>query len=410
MQLTDTELAATRDKVAKLNARAANRGWTGRVTVTSEPVEITETGESGLPVTRFRHEVTIDGEAPCYDAWTFLAKLDWDPEAGLIVSTAPGVKSVDRDGLVEGDCDHCKRDKANRRHCYLVRHADGRQLQVGSTCIKDFLGWQAHPAFVSDAQVSDELESCWGGSGGREERYSTETVLAAAWACIREFGWHPASSDSGTPTKYTVADVLDPRGDQARELSRKIRPHVPDAVAQAGVIRDYILSDAFSGDSEYVINLRAVAAAPSCPVKNFGLLVSAPQTWARSVERDLRRQAENANRVNEWAGEVGDKIEATVTIKSIRYLDGDYGTTTVYTLAGEDGRTYKWFASRSALGDEVTGQPVKLKGTIKKLDEYQGAKSTSLIRCKVIETEAAPAVPIDKAAISAHLGIEREAC
>lgn len=168
-QLTDAELAATQDKMAKLNARAARRGWTGRITVTSERVEITETGESGLPVTKIRNEVTIDGEAPCYGGWTFLASLDFDPEAGLIVSTAPGVKSVDREGLTEGGCDHCGLDITTRRYCYLVKHEDGRQLQVGSTCIKDFLGWSANPVFVSERQVSDELDSIVGG-GGREER------------------------------------------------------------------------------------------------------------------------------------------------------------------------------------------------------------------------------------------------
>ena len=389
MQLTDTEYAATAEKIARLNKRAAKRGWTGQVTITAERVEVRKHNAiTGLDVVTFRNEVTISGEPPCYEGWTFLAKVDFDPEAGVIISTAPGVDSVDRSGLVEGACDHCQKDIASRRYVYLVRHEDGRQLQVGATCLKDFLGWSANPVFISSASLDEELAECWTGGGGMEERYAVETVLAASWACIQTFGWHSASMHDGNATKHAVAAVLDPRSPKERELAAEVRPHIPDAAAMATRIREFILSDDFKGDSEYVINLKGLARAESCPVKHFGLLVSAPQAWAKSVERDLRRQAEAEERNNTFAGAVKDKIEVTATVKSIRYLEGDYGTTTVYTLAGADGRIYQWFASRSALGDEVTGDSLKLKATVKRLDEYNGAKTTVLTRAKIIEAEA----------------------
>src|SRR5258708_15012679 len=149
MQLNDSEYAATVAKIDKLNARAARRGWTGRITIEREQVEVRETTEAGFETVRVVNEVKISGEPPKYEGWTFLAKLDFDPEAGLIVSTAPGVGSVDRTGLIEGACGHCNTDR-DRRHCFLVRHEDGRQVQVGSTCIQNFLGWDAKPVFISE--------------------------------------------------------------------------------------------------------------------------------------------------------------------------------------------------------------------------------------------------------------------
>jgi hypothetical protein len=414
MQLTDSEYAATAAKVARLNERAAKRGWTGRITIYREVVEKREWNDAiGLETVRYLNEVTISGAPPRYDGWTFLARLDWDPEAGLIVSTAPGAGPVDRSELAEGACDHCGRDIATRRHVFLVRHDDGRQLQVGSTCLKDFLGWDANPVWISAPSEKDLAEE-GSGRGGAEERWGTETVLAASWACIKTFGWVSAGGyGDGVPTKHVVLDVLDPRTPRQRELAARIRPHIPDSAGQARLIRKYIASEQFTGDREYVTNLRAVARAQSCPAKNFGLLVSAPQAWARSVERDLRRQADNANRNNTWAGQVKDRIEITATVKAIRYQHGDYGTTTVYTLSGEDGRNYTWYSSAGSLGDKVTGQPVKLKGTIKKLEEYRGAKTTSLARCKVLDAEpvmpSAPSVaPASGEPIAPEL--EREAC
>lgn len=149
-------------------------------------------------------------------------------------------------------------------------------------------------------------------------------------------------------------------------------------------IREWILSDAFSGDNEYVTNLKAIAASETCAPKHFGLLVSAPQTWARSVERDLQRKADNEGRCNEWAGAIGDKLDITVTIKTINYIDSDFGTSTKYTLQDETGKVYQWFASRSALGNDVTDELIHIKGTVKKLDEWKGSKTTKLTRCKIL--------------------------
>src|ERR1035437_5142960 len=169
MELNDTEYAKTIEKIDKLNQRAAKRGWTGRITVTAETVTETKQNAIGLTVTRTYNDVTISGEPPCYDGWTFLASLDFDPEIGLVVNTAPGVEKIDRTGLADGECQHCGTNRY-RRHCYLVRNEDGKQMQVGSTCIKDFLGWSANPVFICTEKILDDL-GMGIGSSPDDERY-----------------------------------------------------------------------------------------------------------------------------------------------------------------------------------------------------------------------------------------------
>jgi hypothetical protein len=69
----------------------------------------------------------------------------------------------------------------------------------------------------------------------------------------------------------------------------------------------------------------------------------------------------------------------------VRPIEGDYGTTYLYTLREDaTGNVFKWFASREALGD-ATGRTLQLQGTVKKHEEYNGLKSTVLTRCKEIE-------------------------
>jgi hypothetical protein len=72
----------------------------------------------------------------------------------------------------------------------------------------------------------------------------------------------------------------------------------------------------------------------------------------------------------------------------------------VYTLLGEDGRTYRWYSTAGSLGHEVTDKPLRITGTIAKLEEWQGAKTTNLTRCKVIGPAAQPQlVPADREAV-----------
>jgi len=380
IDLTPAEFSLTVEKIEKLNQRAIKRGWTGLLTVTGE--EFTEETKlpSGLTKKRQMVHTIISGDAPKYDGWTFLAKVEWT-DGGMVLFTAPGVEGIDRNGITEGGCDHCGIDRY-RKHTFIVRHDDGRQLQVGRTCLKDFMGWNTNPVWVS-VPTSDDLFS-EGGFGRTAPVYTVETVLAASWACIQQFGYVPAGDYSGNATKYTVATVLDPnpRNEKDMQLSREIRPHVDRAASMAKRIREFLLSDEFSGNSEYVYNLKAIAASEYVDYKFFGFLVSAPQAWAKAQERSLIKQREREEITNEFLGEIKDKLELPVTLKSIRFLEGDYGTTSLYTFVTDDGHIVKWFSSRVVFEERDIDQPMTIKGTVKKHDEYKGTKSTVLTRCR----------------------------
>lgn len=382
MRITPGEYEATVEKIAKITARAEKRGFTGKLTVEAELVEEKKTNDLGFEVTEIFYDVTIGGEPPRYAGWEFRAKLVWDPEAGLIVSTAPGVESVNRRGLREGWCDHCK-TKRHRTETYLVGNDKGKTVQVGSTCIKDFLGWSGSIVVFYADSVTDEIEGFLSGGGYAERRWPVETVLAAAWAAIQVDGYQPASS-FGSTTKGTVGLILDPRTKWDRKRIEAYASHIERSYKQAKIIRDWLLGDGFAGDNEYVLNMKAIARAETCGPRNIGLLASAPQAWAKAQERDLVRRKEQAEIINEYVGSEKDRIEIEVHIKSIRSIEGDWGTSALYIMVGSDKHLYKWFSSSWGLGETADDTVYMLRGTVKKHDEYNGLKYTVLTRCKVI--------------------------
>lgn len=371
--LTPVELELTRDKIRKVNERAIKKGFTGRLDVVAERHESTR-NVAGFEVTEVVYKTRISGEAPCYNGWTFLAALD-STEAGFIVRTAPGVESIDRTTLEPGKCDHCGINRY-RKNSYVI--SDGtQQLQVGSSCIKDFLGWDVIPAFVSESDVEETL-SGFCGSGPRE--FTIESVLAVAWACVTQFGF-VRSMEPGS-TRDAVSDVLDPFNKASRELAEQIRPLAEQAKPMAHKLREFILSDEFSGTSEYVQNLKVLCEGDTVTHRHMGLLVSAPQAYAKHQERSFIREREKSEIVNEWMGREKEKLTLNVRIKAVRFIDGPYGCTTLYTMLSDTGYTFKWFSSKGAFGDDTTEQFFSIVGTVKKHEEYNSYKSTVLTRCK----------------------------
>jgi hypothetical protein len=200
-----------------------------------------------------------------------------------------------------------------------------------------------------------------------------------------------------------VRNAISPsRARRDKEFAEKMAPLAGEAKGKAAEIRAFILSDDFSGTSEYVTNLKAIAGAKMVSSRNFGILVSAPQAWARFNEQTLIRK-QREGKPSEWigtapdkaAGVKGSRITFTGIVEAIRYIDGLYGSTTLYQVRAEDsGVVVKWFASNNALGED-TGVRVTLRGTVKEHDEYKGNKATVLTRCTLVEDNVTEPKPYE---------------
>ena len=383
MLISLDELTATRDKFEKINARAIKRGFTGRLELQAEEKTVVYENIVGFPITEIKYEVHVIGDPPAYGGWQLLAVLDWLSEDDVIVNTAPGVESVDRSKLRFGWCDHCQTSR-RRVKSYLVGDGD-RTMQVGSTCLKDFLGWDGQVVFLASESVENELDDFSGMSGHASPSYAPTTVLAAAWAAIKLHGFVRSSDHWAFPTVERVKEILNPPRKEAAKIRDTYGPLIDESQGRAAEVLAFLLSDDFSGDSEYVRNLKVLAEQSAVGLRHFGLLVSAPQAHAKWQEKTLVRQKERDARVNEYVGDKGDKIVIEARVKSVHWSEGQYGVTTIYELITKDGHVFKWFASREALGDEPTEDYLTIKGTVKGHDEYHDLKSTVLTRCKVIE-------------------------
>lgn len=397
--LTPAEFAASKVKVTALNARAVKRGWTGRVEIAGERLVIQNTGSPrpfpDLPAAAevVRFETTITGAAPCYNSWRFLAALDGLPAADQSVSWvlryAPGVEEVaiDRTRLRAGACDHCQTIRGNRRHLYAVEHIEtGEIRQVGSSCIRDFFGWNTAPVFIS---CEDTLNVCET-TRGAGEAWTPGYVVWVALAAVDVAGW--TSRQFAGPGRVATAELVSAylagtgrSGQAAREL-------LDPAMTAAGKLEPDVMATvrAEVGEAQdgYSANLSAALAAEQAGPQQIGLLASTVACYHRILADRADQHDEGQGEPEPvWLAEPGVKVEIAGTILTAMTVDGYAYNTSQRLIVVQAGPTLaKMYTAAAWAYDVSAGDPVNLRATVKSHDLWQGHQQTVLTRAKQIPT------------------------
>ena len=388
--LTPAEADATTEKIAKINTRAAKRGFTGHLDVVIGPAFARKvTAPSGLTFKRMFHEVEITGVTPKYNGWEFVAAVDTVGD-GFVLRFAPGAPEgvVDRAALTPGGCDHCGVAKGNRKYTYAVRNVGtGEVKQVGSTCVKDFTGWDGKPVFYSVQDVADIIDE--GGAGGHTGAAEAPVaeVVAFALAATEAAGWVSrgnAEAYGKTATAEIVSDAMWGVGRSADDAAALIRPHLAEARAKAPEVIAAVTAGLAGETSEYAVNLRTVLAAEWVGERHLALAASTVAAHHRLVADKVKRDAEAAAAADvDYLGEVGAKVTFTGAVAVAMTVDGyTYNSTQRFVVVEGPGFAAKMYTTAGWAYEVEAGDEVTLTATVKAHAEYRGAKQTVVTRAK----------------------------
>lgn len=386
------------EAVTKANKKADKIGVPG-FTLTSAPAEPREVrvpdpfNPGSWKVVGYveQVEVSVIGTAPRIAGWTFVATLEWDTVSKQAVIRKIDGLDVDLSSARPEyeHCDHCNTKRA-RSNTYLLRHDDGSFKQVGSTCLREFLGVEVNLQLLGFNPYGNVEDN----SPRRPERLRSLAAFVDVIAITRGFGWVSAGAayddHSKTSTKERYGALLwDLRKDGLGEETRNGSVHKADDIVRAADVLAWVRT--VEDNSEYIQNLKAALAAEddTFNVTNLGLVVSAPFAYQRYIERQEAKKVEAKASVNSvYQGTVGERLRGLrLTVKTVRYIDGQFGLTTLFILNDAAGNSFKWFCSTGCQGE--VGDTLVLDGTVKKHEEFNGLKSTVLTRCSVKEVVAA---------------------
>lgn len=311
-------------------------------------------------------DIEVIGAAPRLEGdFTVVAALDNFGEENLVRSL-PGSEVDERFRATGTICEHCNSARA-RKHLYVIEDGSGKQLQVGKSCLKDFVG-HASPATI--AAYWTQLENLFRDiddefvGGDKFEYVDAHTLLTTTIAAIRAFGWKSRSkAQMGEQTTADVVGiVLNTRLDSPdavllrREVNNVRRE---EDAAKAKEVLAWVAD--LKTNSEYNHNLKLSLQEGLVSQRHFGIACSAIVS-----HQGFQQRCEQT--VSKAVGEVGEKLTGLkVKVTFHRELAGEYGVTQLIKFTTEEGNVLVWFGSGSSARDiaELIGEEVVIKGTVK---------------------------------------------
>jgi hypothetical protein len=330
--------------------------------------------------------IKVQGEAPKFEGWTFLGTLE-HTESGNLLKSVPGQRIPEDYRHVDRKCDHCKL-KRIRKDTFVVSHEDGRTLQVGRQCVRDFLGHKSPENIVKWADFMIKLND-----GGWEDEYgfggvymkedpsvTLEECLNMSAAVIREFGWVSASKAEEEWTCSTKERVYDQIFNRHKLKKEDLVGSLPADEEIAAKAREWAKNIDPKGN-DYLGNIKVIADNDFVQVRQIGIACSIISSYKRTVEKFERKKA---NFKNEHFGEPKERLELTVKVLGIYENEGYYGVTWIHKMVTDEGHKVTWFCS-SYNGVLEQGEAYKVKATVKRHSEWQGWNETHVNRVTVIE-------------------------
>ena len=380
----DFDIQGMISKIDQINARAQAKGLEGGYTYT---VETREDEKSQWQV------LSVSGEPVKANGWTLVASVSWEGETP-ITSMVPGYEGpiIDR-ATLDGHCDICNADR-QRSHVIVCEHPQEGRKVVGGQCVKDLLG---HDYSVLLFPSTDDLARDFEGGFGAPQAYTPAAIIQVSIAATKAWGW--VSRSAAHAYQQATADRVTQGPGEWEKIATDRRSNYQDkadAAKALGLLEDpetlaavpqvIAWAQALPQTSEFNINLSALASQEWVSSKRIGVLAYAFTGWVRSQEREAQRKAAQADKPevnNAPLGQVKDKVTFEATITGVKYIEGDYGTTTLVKFSLPSGQIASWFASNTWIEEKHLGIQVAVKGTVKGTSEFRGDTETQVTRCTV---------------------------
>lgn len=350
-EIDGLNIAATIAKANKVAARAQAKGLIGGYTVTTE--QATVPTPTGYEVKTF---LVIEGEPAKKAGWSFVAVVEFI-DGTPVVTGSPFYSGpqVDRSVLKPDTCQECGK-KIARSKTIVVESETGERLQVGTACVKDFLGQEVTPSWYSTKDPFDEFD---GYEGGGQFFYDVTTVLANAACIIRQAGFVSRKAAEGygpSATADLVVGILS-GGKTATELRKTYGfPTEADEATAAAALE---FGKTLPGSSDYALNVKAVLNGPAeVTAKRVGLVVSVAGVF-------IKQQAEAKAAPAEVVSDAPTgTVKVTGTVVSVKWTE-NYGYGSTKKLVVKDDTGFKvWVTAGKGFDFAEPGDKVEFTATV----------------------------------------------
>lgn len=328
--------------------------------------------------------VRLFGEAPRLQGWDLKARIDYKaiPGSVYVTGTPTYDPPVSLREVPASRCDHCNAAR-NRHDLFVLHHEDGREVIVGRSCLRDYLGHHSPEAIV-ELMLTLQKVACFDPDGPdwrgekQDHTWGLGSVLSISALLVRQDGYIKGETREG------VFGALCPGPGQEAD-SQRIADEVEERdIEKAEAIVAWLREQ--EATNSYMANLIAIAQCGYVTLRTLGVACSAVVAYDRHQARhnEAKRKAEAGG--SDWVGLEGERMDFQgVRLTRRLVTESDYGRSTLLQFVDANDNVLVWWASGVKDFDE--GTTYNVRGTVKGHTEFRGERQTRLSRCKVFETE-----------------------
>lgn len=379
-QVPSFRAESLKERLNKLVKKAVKYGNTDISYSVSAPYMMTVKNFEGEKVDVEYVTFQVTGDAPKIAGWELLARIELIDDENLVHVIPNSESEIDSRFRTHGnECEHCKTIR-RRNDVYVFANAE-KQIAVGRTCLRDFMGIDDPKMIVERAQFFEDMKKTFdeeeGTSFSSFGYYTLKSVLTVAAAQIRKNGFR----SKAVSLEQDVLSTAD-----ATKLQMMDDPKVSVEIEAEDVVWgentiEFFRATSYFGN-EYMDNVRVVMKQDIVKNDHIALVVSGVST----VQREFAKAKANKDSAaqSDFVGQVKERIKGLeLILEKVIFLGyGSFGANYLHLMKDECGNVFSWITGNKMGVDE--GSNIKIDASVKEHKVYNGVKQTVLTRAKVI--------------------------
>lgn len=336
----------------------------------------------GRRVNTYYFDVTVVGEYPQYNGWSFLTQLDH--ENNMVRSMGD---HDHRHHLGDTTCDHCN-TKRGRNVTYVIQNEDGNEMRVGGACLKYYIPTKSISslAMYMDGVESFNDEESYG-TGRSERTYSIERLVAWAIMYVRHKGAYHGGGVTKDFALNMANDYFISRENQIIKEQYLRDYNFETALEESKVMIDWAKD--IEATNDFLHNVKSAANQSYAVYKTGGFVCAIVIAYMKEKEMEAAKKKEQEKAVvSEYVGTVKKRENFNVTLDNIITVESYYGDTYIHKFTDTNGNQLVWFGSKRLRDEDgeiiENGTQVQVKATVKKHEEYNGIKQTTVNRVALV--------------------------
>lgn len=322
--------------------------------------------------------IEVEGNTPKIEGYALIGMAEFVGLPKPILTAFSENDNNELTKIVDCHCDHCHTNR-NRNSVFLIKDTKDQSLQqVGKSCLKDFFPKDVFgqvSSFTSIINVFTEIDQLMDAPNYGNPKYifiPVDLIIAYALVIIKQTGYVSSKqeNENNIPTSHLIKGII------AGDIKMNVTDEDINKAKQLLSDNKELLNNHFENNNTvFNYNVKNFLETGYVTTNNIGYIAYLPVLISKLTSESTKKESS-------YLGNIKDKLTLTCTLVKHAGFETMYGYTNLYIFEDDNGNVLSWFNTGKTIDADLNTQ-VRLTGTVKQHNLYNGVKQTVLTRCKV---------------------------